>query len=238
MNERIREFLATAPPDLAEWAARTSAELDAPRSVSSQGPPPKRRKVPVALVLLIAVPLLIWGVYKIGAPPESDDSALPQMSTGETAPPLDVERVAQLEAQVEADPDDVAAMSELGKLHLVAGDLENSGRWQQRILADHPDDVDARLALGVVLFNQGDLEAAEEQWVTASELAPEKAEPHYNLGFLHLATDPPDMDLVEEHWNKVVELDPESSMAETISTHLGSFSESDPTANPEPLEEP
>jgi tetratricopeptide (TPR) repeat protein len=136
------------------------------------------------------------------------------------AAPPDPAQVAELEKRVEADPDDVEAMSELGTLHLASGDLTQAGHWQQRILADHPDDIDARLALGVVLFNQGDLEGAEGQWTRAAELDPTKAEPHYNLGFLHLSTDPPDMDRVEEHWDKVIELAPDSDLADTIANHL------------------
>ena len=224
-REQVLAYLDDAPEEIHGWAARQRQELTAPAAAPSR----RRLPVPPALLALIVVPLLVWGVYKLGEVEDPQAVAAPTMSTGQEAgqapPPVDAERVAELEARVEADPQDTAAMSELGTLHLMAGDLEEAGRWQQRILAEDPDDLDARLALGVVLFNQGELEAAEEQWTAAIELAPDRAEPHYNLGFLFLSQDPPDMDRVEEHWGQVVELEPDSDMAATIGTHLGQFGE-------------
>lgn len=228
---QVLDYLGQAPEEIRGWAGRQARELSRPT-------PRRSRRPLVLLVAALLVPLLVWGVYKMGEVP-TDDAADPVASMGQAAvPELDEERVAELEAQVEQDPTDTAAMSELGTLYLTAGDLDKAGHWQQRILADRPDDIDARLALGVVLFNQGELEAAEQQWTRAGELDPAKAEPHYNLGFLHLSSDPPDMDKVEEHWGKVLELEPDSDMAATIGNHLTSFG-SDPLDGPaEDAEEP
>ncbi|MDO5735734.1 MAG: tetratricopeptide repeat protein [Propionibacteriaceae bacterium] len=234
LHARVREFLDTAPPDLTQWASATAAQLG---DTSPKAPLPARprRRVPTALIVLLVVPLVIWGVWRIGVPPESEQvAAMPSMPAEHSAPPLDTDAVAEMEARVEADPADTEAMSELGRLHLVSGDFKQAAQWQQRILAEHPDDVDARLALGVALFDQGELDLAQVQWERASELDPAKAEPHYNLGFLHLSADPPDMDQVRVHWEKVLELDPESSMAKTISTHMGGLEGLEPTPKDEP----
>lgn len=88
-------------------------------------------------------------------------------------------------------------------------------------VAAEPDNPDARLALGVALFNQTDLAGAEEQWKKAAELAPESAEPYYNLGFLYFSTEPPRTQEAQEAWQKVIELEPDSRLAETVSSHLG-----------------
>ena len=239
LHAQVREFLKTAPPEITGWANATAAQLDAP-TPTPQVESRARRRVPPALIVLLLVPLVIWGVYKVGAPPESEQvAAMPSMPADHGAPELDTEAVAELEARVKADPADTEAMSELGKLHLISGDFREAAQWQQRILADNPDDVDARLALGVALFDQGELDPAQEQWERAAELDPTKAEPHYNLGFLHLSADPPDMEQVREHWEKVLELDPDSSMAETISTHMGGLDGLEPTPHePTPKDEP
>ena len=84
-----------------------------------------------------------------------------------------------------------------------------------------PENADARLSLGVALFNQSDLAGAEEQWKKAAELAPDAAEPYYNLGFLYFSTDPPRTEEAQEAWRKVTELEPDSVMAQTVSSHLG-----------------
>ena len=240
MHAQVRAFLETAPPELSAWASATAAKLDVPADTPTAPESRRRRRVPTALLVVLLVPVIIWGVYKIGAPPAPEQTAsgqaasIPPMSAEQNAPPLDTAAVAEMEARLEADPTDIAAMSELGRLHLMAGDFREAGLWQQRILADHPDDMDARLALGVALFNQGEAAPAQEQWERAAELDPTKAEPHYNLGFLHLSADPPDMDLVELHWNKVIELDPDSDMAETISAHMGGVEGLQPLPDDEP----
>lgn len=216
-RDQVLAYLDDAPVEIAGWARTQSQQLRSPVR------PRRRRRPLLILAAVLLLPLLVWGVYKMGEVPATPAGAAALGAPGEAVIQVDQERVAALEARVEADPADTAAMSELGTIYITAGDLERAGHWQQRILADHPDDIDARLALGVVLFNQGDLEAAERQWLRASELDPDKAEPHYNLGFLHLAADEPDMAKVEEHWGRVVELAPDSDMAATIANHLSTL---------------
>jgi len=46
---------------------------------------------------------------------------------------------------------------------------------------------------------------------------------HYNLGFLYLSMDPPQVERAEEAWGRVIELDPESSLAQTAAAHLESL---------------
>ena len=253
--DRIMEFLATAPKDIDGWASRQRAAVeqaagqhaveaatgdhrDAPSEPPADQPAtrPTKRRIPRLLIVALLVPLVIWGVYKMGGAPsagtESAAGGIP-VAAASTPLPLDTAKVAELEAKVTADPADIEPMRELARLHLFAGDLETSARWQQRILADHPDDIDARLALGVALFNQGNLDSAEEQWLRAVELDPTAPEPHYNLGFLYVASDPPRMDEAKEHWDTVVDLAPDSDMAKNIATHMGAVVDSDtPTGSP------
>jgi len=243
--DRIMEFLAMAPPAIDGWAAEQRAAVEqvagqhavevalgtdtreAALAVTpaSAGPKQKtRRRIPRAVLVALLIPLVIWGVYRMGDTsdlPTGVSGAAPLPAATATTQPLDEAKVAELEAKVEADPTDIEPMRELARMHLFAGDLETAVSWQQRILADHPDDIDARLALGVALFNQGELDAAEVQWLRAAELDPSAPEPHYNLGFLYVASDPPRMDEAQAHWDTVVELAPDSDMAKSIATHMG-----------------
>ena len=76
------------------------------------------------------------------------------------------------------------------------------------------------LALGATDFNSGDLDAAEVAWRKALDIDENSVEAHYDLGFLYFNRQPPDMAKVQEHWNRVVELDPNSEIAQTVKAHL------------------
>ncbi|WP_282006496.1 tetratricopeptide repeat protein [Propioniciclava sinopodophylli] len=83
-----------------------------------------------------------------------------------------------------------------------------------------PTSLDDRLVYGVALYNEGRYPEAEEQWLAATELAPDDPGPWYNLGFLYLSLDPPSDEKAEAAWRKVVEIAPGTSMAETVTQHL------------------
>ncbi|NCD19759.1 MAG: tetratricopeptide repeat protein [Actinobacteria bacterium] len=168
------------------------------------------------LAVLVGVGVVL-GIYFMGGVPgdTAADTAPAPAASGPGQAQVDA-----LEAAVAADPGDVESMRELGALHHQAGDFEAAAEWQQRIVELDPRDVDARLSLGVALFGLGDLEGAEEHWGVAADLAPELAEVHYNLGFLYLSMDPPQADRAEEAWARVIEIDPDSPLAETAAAHL------------------
>lgn len=241
----VLDYLAAAPPELAGWAdAQASqvreaagalsvgavlhrdddvAEQQTPAMVAHTPAPPRRRRrlsISPALLALIFIPLLIWGVYQLDAQPDTGPNSATAASPTATAPGPDPQLVKSLEARVEKNPKDYAAMSELGKLAIASGDFRGAATWQQQILADRPNDADARLALGVALFNAGDLQGAETQWTRVTTAAPNEAEAWYNLGFLYLSEKDPDMAKVERTWAKVVELDPDSNLAKTVESHL------------------
>lgn len=102
-------------------------------------------------------------------------------------------------------------------------------------VAEDGNDVDARLELGVLYFNQGQTDAAKAQWLTVTELAPDNATAWYNLGFYYLTIQPADMAAAKAAWQRVIDIDPESEMARTASMHLAGLE--DPTApSPTPTE--
>jgi len=88
-------------------------------------------------------------------------------------------------------------------------------------LAQYPDDADAHLELGVLYFNEDDLEGAKAEWTRVTELDPASARAWYNLGFYYLYQDPPDYASAKQAWNTVIEIDPTSDLAQTVQTHIG-----------------
>ena len=132
--------------------------------------------------------------------------------------------VKALEAKIKANPKDTTSMAALGEIYNEAAEYDKAASWQQRVTQVEPKNVDAWLALGVAQFNGGNLKGAEKSWTTASKLAPRRAEIFYNLGFLYYSMG--DQDKASASWQKVVDLDPTSTLAETVKSHIKASSQS------------
>jgi cytochrome c-type biogenesis protein CcmH/NrfG len=138
--------------------------------------------------------------------------------------PSDEARVTKLMKKVEANPKDAATLVSLGDVFFKAGDYNNAGGWMEQALAVEPQNVDARLALGASQFNLNDVSEARKQWEQVVSFDPKNVEAYYDLGFLYLSEDPPQMEKTKQMWRKVVELAPPgSSVAKTVATHLKSL---------------
>ena len=176
------------------------------------------------VALVAAIVVAIYAVGNMGSGPTATEPAASMPAP--TAVALDQAKVTELKDRVSKDPADIESLRELGRLYHEAGEFQEAASWQQKIVDQRPDDLDALLALGVAHFNSGDLELAEKNWLKAAAVAPDKAAPHYNLGFLYLSKTPPDYDRMEQEWRQVVALEPGSEMAQTVAAHLGRVSAS------------
>lgn len=114
---------------------------------------------------------------------------------------------------------------------------EEMAQLKAKVDAD-PTNKDNRLVYGVALFNDGQLDLAQEQWLEGTRLDPTDPGPWYNLGFLYLSLDPPQADEAEHAWKKVVELVPGTSMAQTASQHLARLNSTAAPATPAPSATP
>lgn len=88
---------------------------------------------------------------------------------------------------------------------------------------DNPESVEDFLELGLLKFNIGDIQGAEEAWLKVTELDPNEIQAWYNLGFCYLAQDPADTARVREMWQHVIDIDPSSSLAQTVQSHMGAL---------------
>ncbi|MGL4830958.1 MAG: tetratricopeptide repeat protein, partial [Propionibacteriaceae bacterium] len=147
-------------------------------------------------------------------------SMMGQGSSAQSTPAVDTQLEKKYLDALAANPNDVTALKELAKVYLVGGSDDQALEMERRVLALNPNDTDALLEYGVAYFNKGDYDAAEKQWLRVSEIDPANVECHYNLGFLYMTRPSPDQDKMQEHWNKVIELAPNSDMAKTVSGHI------------------
>jgi len=167
------------------------------------------------------------GADGIGAGPS------PAPGAAASAPVLDQAKVAELMAAIQANPKDADSLMALGDEFYKIGDFTTAGQWFTKVTELEPTNVRGLLALGATGFNSGDLDAAEVAWRKALDIDEKSVEAHYDLGFLYFNRQPPDLAKVQLHWNRVVELDPDSKIAQTVKAHLGALASSAP-ASPAP----
>lgn len=154
---------------------------------------PRSVKVGVVLALIVGV---LGGIYVAGSSRSSDPFA------GQTMP--------------EGHPD----ISQMGSAAAGAeGQMQSIAELTAAVERD-PDDVDARLDLGVAYFNLDELESAREQWEAVLDINPDNVPALYSMGFYYLSLLPQDTDAAYEVWGRVVQLDPESVEAMNIQAHM------------------
>ena len=227
------ESLDEAPPAPAPTAPAAPAALTALTATK-----PLRKKLVWAAVPLLVVAVVV-GVYfngKGSAVPGISGTPTGQQTTasgGATTTPVDPAKVAALMKKISTSPKDTASLQALGDIYFAAADYKNASGWEQKILRVSPKNQVALLALGAAQFNLGNSAEAKKQWLVAAGLYPNAAEVHYDLGFLYMSQTPPDSANMQAEWKKVVAIDPNSSLAKTVATHLQSATSS-PSASATP----
>lgn len=222
--------------DLAALATSTTAAVQnerAPRFAAIKA----RRTWLLWLGLPVLVAAIVIGVYSLGrGSPVPGISGTPtnQASPGASPAVVDPVKVSTLMKQIGSNPKDLAALQGLGDLYFGAADYRIASVWEQKILAIDPTNQVALLALGAAQFNLGNQTEAKKQWLLAAKLYPNLAEAHYDLGFLYFSQNPPDLAKVRVEWNKVIAIDPNSSVAKTVATHLKSLQKPAPSASVSP----
>lgn len=154
---------------------------------------PRGVKVGIVLALIVGV---LGGIYVAGSSRNSDPFA------GQTMP--------------EGHPD----ISQMGSAPAGAeGQMQSIAELTAAVERD-PEDVDARLDLGVAHFNLDELDSAREQWQAVLAINPDNVPALYSMGFYYLSLLPQDVDAAYEVWGRVVQLDPESVEAMNIQAYM------------------
>jgi cytochrome c-type biogenesis protein CcmH/NrfG len=217
-------------------AAQAQPAPAAPFAPATPAAPKPRRNLVIGLIAAAATVGIIFGVAQIGKASDVPGiSGTPTNQASATAAPgsapvaVDKAKVAALTKKTSANPKDVASLQGLGDAYFAASDYKNASVWERKILAVDPKNQVALLALGAAQFNLGNAAEAEKNWLVAAKLYPNLAEAHYDLGFLYLSQTPPNKAKMTAEWNKVIAIDPSSSIAKTVATHLKG---SQPSATP------
>ncbi|HEX5590218.1 MAG TPA: tetratricopeptide repeat protein [Candidatus Limnocylindrales bacterium] len=217
-RDRIASRPAAAVPSAR--AARMKVQPAVPAS------PGRLSRPLIGLAAAVGVVAIAVGVYQFGAPAAA---STPTGSPGPAATAgLDQARVAALMARIQQDPNDTAALLELGDSFFQAGQYATAVTWLEKLVTLEPNNVRARLALGAAKFNLNEVDAAEAQWLEVLEIDADNVEAHYDLGFLYLNQTPPDYAAVQREWAEVVRLAPDTEIATVVQQHLDALAAMSP----------
>lgn len=189
----------------------------------------RSKRVLGAVIGLAAVAAVVVAVSGFA---DSSIPSAPGPAASQEAAAMDEAAVAGLMERIQADPSDTEALMALGDAFFAAGQYDVAAEWLGRLVAIQPDDASALLALGAAQFNSGDAVAAEASWVRVIELEPGSVEAHYDLGYLYLNQDPPDLEGMRREWQAVVDLAPGTEVAARVQPHLSAVASSAPSQAP------
>ena len=226
-HRELMSFLEGAPESVRRWAREEmvaadeayAAVSDPAGARAARRPSPLRRIAAGTLTLAVAAGVVV-GVYHMGGPQSKAKSG--QAGTVEPQKLTSAEEasVSELMKELKANPNNAATLVALGDVYFKARDYNSAGGWMKRAVAVDPGNTTARLALGAAEFNIGDLADARREWLHVIAADRKNAEAYYDLGFLDVSREPPDMADAKKMWEKVIALAPNSSEAKTIATHL------------------
>jgi len=130
------------------------------------------------------------------------------------------EFIDELQATVEANPDDPSAMGLLANVLAQDGRIDDAIVWYERSLAIEPGNVQVRLSFALSLAESGKQADAEIQYLRILEVNADQAEAHYYLGELYRTWTPPrPVDAVAQ-FSQVLTLAPGSVIADRAEQSL------------------
>lgn len=94
--------------------------------------------------------------------------------------------IAEYEAILQEDPDNVSVLTNLGVAYYQVGQLDNAIAWYQKALSLAPKDADIHSNLAAAYVQSNQLDKALGEYLTAVQLNPNLAEAHFGLGVVYL----------------------------------------------------
>jgi tetratricopeptide (TPR) repeat protein len=158
-----------------------------------------------AVIIIFFVLLIASGVLEFGLNPNH------KPITDESRSNVNLDRVNEineLESRVEADPGDKKSIIELANLLQDSGLYDRAIIYYKKYLQIVPNDPDARVDMGICLYNINDFSSAISEMERALEYHPGHQLANLNLGIVNLTEG--NVGIAKELFRKALEIDPES----------------------------
>jgi TolA-binding protein/predicted RNA-binding Zn-ribbon protein involved in translation (DUF1610 family) len=176
----------------------------------------------IALVITIFVLVILFtsGVFDSDVTDSSGINTGNNQPTGSGIDLNSLQKINDLEARVNANPDDLALVLELAHLKNDSGFYENAITLYQRYLDKKPENADARIDMGVCYFNIGNYDTAISEMKKALEYQPKHQIGHLNLGVVNLRAG--NIDEAKSWFKKTIELGPDTEIGKKAKELLNS----------------
>lgn len=180
----------------------------------------------------LAVVLIAFTVFMLrpqGGPaiPTNTGAGQPFAQSSGGQPQIDpglMQRLQTLQEQVQKDPKDAKALTELGGILFNIQQYAAAADTYNRVLDLDPKNNDVRLELGKAYFWQGMSSTAIKEYKKVAEADPTKPEPHYQIALAMSHGNPPDIEGAIASWKEVIRLAPDSELAKKSQAFIDSYS--------------
>lgn len=140
--------------------------------------------------------------------------------------------IADQQTVVAQDPEDVDQVVLLANLLANTGRMGEATDWYEKALDLAPDDNSIRLDFARSLQVNGMSVDAEAQFLQVLENDPSSISGHYYLAQLYMDWKPQRRDEAREHFERVLEINPEAFLAEQAELELEAMRQTTPVASP------
>jgi tetratricopeptide (TPR) repeat protein len=136
-------------------------------------------------------------------------SQAPAPPSGQTAVPLDENRVAELKAAADRDPRDAATRVQLGNMYFDAERFPEAARWYESSLQIDPRNVNASTDLGIAYYYMNEADRALAQFERSLAVDPKHSKTLLNVGIVR-AFGKQDLEGAANAWQQVLDIAPDS----------------------------
>jgi tetratricopeptide (TPR) repeat protein len=162
----------------------------------------------LVLALAFATAILLLSFRTPNIPRTDSATSLPVQTTDRLTEESDAQELEALRGHLENKPGHTPILFRMAQLSAGMGRLSEAAEHLKEILRQEPDNLEARLELGKVLYESGDVTQAIEQTKQVLEKDPKHVDALYNLGAIYANLN--NLDLARQYWEQAVEADPQS----------------------------
>jgi len=144
----------------------------------------------------------------------------PNQSSGSGIDLGSLQNINNLEAKLNANPDDTKTLLELAHLNNDSGFYDKAIPLYQSYLEKFPENADARIDMGVCMYNLGEYDNAIREMKKALEYEPKHQIGHLNLGVVNLTAG--NVDVAKGWFQKAADLGPDTDVGKRAKELLNS----------------